>query len=97
MAEPSLDIYSPHFDPVAALHSRVLSVPYPNVAPLNNLAECRRFLPPDAPDALPRAAAALAVGGAAKRGAPSGPPRGDTAHVDATADRRATSKVAPIT
>lgn len=53
---PKLDIYSPEFDPREALLCVQLSVPYPRVQPLNNLAECRRLLPPDAPDALPEAA-----------------------------------------
>jgi small nuclear ribonucleoprotein (snRNP)-like protein len=95
--EQSLDIYSPHFDPVAALHSRLLSVPYPNVVPLNNLAECRRFLPPDAPNALPRAAAVLAAGSAPEQVVPSGALRGEKARASATTERKAPAKLGPIT
>lgn len=53
--DANLDIFSPEFDPREALLCAQLSVPYPAVQVLNNLAECRRLLPPDAPDALPAA------------------------------------------
>ncbi|KAG8459684.1 hypothetical protein KFE25_003136 [Diacronema lutheri] len=49
------DIYSPNFNPREALLCAQLRVPYPDVQPLNNLAECRRLLPRDARDALPEA------------------------------------------
>ncbi|KAJ1632371.1 hypothetical protein T492DRAFT_868369 [Pavlovales sp. CCMP2436] len=75
-----LDIYSPDFDPREALLCAQLSVPYPDVAALNNLAECRRLLPPDAPDAMPSdmRAQVLAQGaraGAQAEAAPAQPPQ----------------------
>jgi small nuclear ribonucleoprotein (snRNP)-like protein len=72
-----LDIYSAEFSPREALLSARLSVPYPNVTPLNNLTECRRYLPPDAADALPMSALTarapiLPVHAAAPAAEPSG-------------------------
>jgi small nuclear ribonucleoprotein (snRNP)-like protein len=83
MSNPALDIYSPAFDPREALVCAQLSVPYPEVAALNNLAECRRLLPPDAPDAMPEdvlakalmAQGARAAPGAQAEAAPAQPPR----------------------
>ena len=49
MSGKQLDLLSPEFDPEAALSAPSLSVPFPNVKPLNNLSECRRLLPPTAP------------------------------------------------
>lgn len=43
--DPRIDLFSPHFDADFALDSPLLSVPYPDVQPLNNLSECRRLLP----------------------------------------------------
>lgn len=51
---PSIDIYSGAFDPREALAAEELPLPLPyvDVAPLNNLAECRRLLDPDHPEAI---------------------------------------------
>ena len=49
MSGRQLDLLSPEFDPEAALSAPSLSVPFPNVKPLNNLSECRRLLPSTAP------------------------------------------------
>ena len=40
-----LNLLSPEFDPELALSAPDVPVPFPDVAPLNNIAECRRLLP----------------------------------------------------
>jgi len=72
-ADPALDFFSPLFDPERALATPGLQPPRPNVRPLNNLNECRRFLiegqrprppappkPPPAPPPKPDAESAAA-------------------------------------
>ena len=49
---PALDLLSPKFDPGLALTAEQVTVPYPDVKPLNNISECRRLLPVGAADAI---------------------------------------------
>ena len=48
----ALNLLSPAFDPILALTAPSVPVPFPDVTPLNNVAECRRLLPPSAASAV---------------------------------------------
>lgn len=50
--DPKHSFLSSSFDPEAVLTAETVSVPFSDVAPLDNLSACRRLLPPSAKDYL---------------------------------------------